>query len=140
MIRVAFVNRTSGRVNGVRIKRLISRASEILAGNARQSLLAVTVVFITRDESRRLKRRYLRRNRPANVLSFRYDGDGEILLAPAVIRAEARTAGEAYGLFLGKLALHGLLHLYGFHHEGLRRQARRFEDRERSLCRALGLA
>lgn len=101
-------------------------------------LTAISIVFITTAESRRLKRRFLRQDRAANVLSFRYGAEGELFLTPAVIRREAGEQGKPYTHLLTELAIHGVLHLYGCHHEHSR--ARRFEARERWLRRAVGLA
>ncbi|MBI4132067.1 MAG: rRNA maturation RNase YbeY [Candidatus Sungbacteria bacterium] len=132
------MNRTGGRIPDIR--RLVRAASSALkdAAPSREGLNHITVVFITPAYSRRLKQRFLRQNHPANVLSFRYEEEGEIFLAAAVIRAEARRTGKPYREYLAALTLHGLLHLYGYHHEG-KGTVRRFQRRERFLRRVLAL-
>ncbi|MDP3727336.1 MAG: rRNA maturation RNase YbeY [bacterium] len=138
---VRVLNRTAGRAPGPALGRLVRRAAGRLPDAAQASgrLREITIVCITPAESRRLKRTFLQQDRPADVLSFRYGREGEILLAPAVIRRDARRTGRAYRRMLPELALHGLLHLLGYHHEGSRSLARRFEARERSLLESFGL-
>lgn len=142
MITVTVVNRTAGRTPDPALGRLVRRAAERIRDTAPASgrLQQITIVCITPGESRRLKRKFLRQDRPADVLSFRYGREGEILLAPAVIRRDARRTGRAYRRMLPELAFHGLLHLLGYHHEGSHSAARKFEARERSLLESFGLA
>ncbi len=136
---VTVVNRTRGRVPPHRLRRLLTRAINFFPDGHKPALAAVALVFITPVESRRLKKRFLKENRAADVLSFRYGSEGEIFFCPGVIRREARMAGKPYGRLLDELLIHGFLHLSGRHHEDSPLGARRFEVQERSLRRHLGL-
>lgn len=102
--------------------------------------LIVTAVFVPADEARRLKRIYLGLDRPANVLSFHYGREAEIIVAPAVVRTEARASGAPYRRELRRMAVHGALHLLGCHHERSGIAADRFEAVERLLRSRLGLS
>jgi probable rRNA maturation factor len=76
-----------------------------------------------------LNRRFRRRNRSTDVLSFPSDGSedgfqaigqsclGDIVIARGVARRQARAAGHSERTELRVLALHGLLHLLGYDHE-----------------------
>ncbi len=138
---VTVVNRTGARVPTAALSRMVARASVQLRGRAvgRRRLRRISVVLVRPRESRRLERRFLGKDRPASVLSFHYGTEGELILTPALIRRAAGGGGDSYPRALAGMLLHGLLHLYGWHHEGSRHQARRFEARERGLRRALGL-
>lgn len=135
------MNRTSARVSAAAVRRMVARAAAELRGRAagRDRLARISVVFVTPRESRRLERRFLGKDRPASVLSFHYGAEGELILTPALIRREAGEHGDPYPRALAGMLLHGLLHLYGWHHERSGHRARRFEARERGLRRALGL-
>lgn len=75
---------------------------------------------------RTLNRRYRRKDRPTNVLSFHFDQSGpsprherlwgEVYLCPAVIRREARQGQIAYADRFRWLLQHGLIHLLGLDH------------------------
>lgn len=136
---LTLVNRTRGRVPRRRLQRLLARAGKKLSDRSTPRISAIALVFITPSESRRLKRRFLGQDRAADVLSFRYGNEGEIFLSPGVIRSEARMSGKSYDRLLDEMLLHGLLHLYGYHHEGSSLRTRRFAAHERALHRCLGL-
>jgi probable rRNA maturation factor len=84
---------------------------------------------------------------PTDVLSFRVNGDGkksrgrqgylgDIAIAPAVARRNARRFGHTFDDELRLLVLHGVLHLMGYDHET---DHGKMERRERGLRRRLGV-
>jgi probable rRNA maturation factor len=107
--------------------------------------LAVRLVGIT--ESRALNARYRGRDRATNVLSFPALPSatavagwlGDLVLCPAVVRAEARAQHKSARAHWAHLVVHGVLHLTGFDHERPA-QARRMERREIASLRRLGIA
>jgi len=79
-----------------------------------------------------------RRKRPRPGLNGLADGGylGDIAIAPAVARINARRFGRTFEQEMQILALHGMLHLMGYDHETDRGQ---MEHREQKMRRALGL-
>jgi probable rRNA maturation factor len=86
----------------------------------------VAVAIVGDARMRALNRRYRRKDRPTDVLSFPAGDDpapaarrvlGDVVIASGVARRQAREAGHAYATELRVLALHGLLHLLGYDHE-----------------------
>lgn len=102
------------------------------------ALEEISIVFVRDSESMRLNRRYRKKNHPANVLSFRYDGSGEIIIAPGLLRRQAGQAHD-FAFELRRVAIHGLLHLLGYHHEDSVRQAIKFEKLEQKILKHLKL-
>lgn len=136
---VSFVRRVRGTLPVADIRRDLARARAMLRQRG-MGLAELTVVAVSPTESRRITRCYLKRNRAANVLAFRYDGTGEIIVAPAVIRRAARADGEPYHRALRRLVIHGLLHLTDSHHQGSTRAAKRFQHLEQLLLKRLAIA
>lgn len=99
--------------------------------------------MVSPAESARLNRRFRGKPEPADVLSFPAPGDapggslGWLVLAPAVIRRRARRLGRSYAAWLAELAVHGTLHLLGFHHDDPEAAARLFAL-QRALVRRHG--
>jgi len=123
-------------VDVARIGRLTRCAVRSL-GIRTRGMLAVT--FIGTERMRRLNRRFLRHDRPTDVLSFRYDGApivGEILIAPGVARAYATRHRLPYLEELGRYVVHGLLHWLGHDDRtpAQRRAMRLMEDRLLVRC------
>jgi probable rRNA maturation factor len=130
-----------------------------LAGLLRLPAGAVTVCLVTEPGMARLNRAFRGRRGSTDVLSFPADGRrprgkgkgagrgrpptaasgfylGDIAIAPAVARRNARRAGRGVGDELRMLVLHGVLHLTGYDHETDRGEMAR---REQRLRRSLGL-
>ncbi|MDP3723369.1 MAG: rRNA maturation RNase YbeY [Candidatus Omnitrophota bacterium] len=125
-------------VDVARLGRLTRCAVRLLRVRARGTL---AVTFIGTERMRRLNRRFLRHDRPTDVLSFRYDGApivGEILIAPGVARAYAARHRLSYLEELGRYVVHGLLHWLG-HGDRTPAQQRRMRALEdHLLARCMG--
>ncbi len=87
------------------------------------------------------------RDKPTNVLSFPATGEtrrqagllGDLVICPAVLRAEARAQGKRLAAHWAHLVVHGVLHLVGFDHER-DEDAQRMQRREIRVLRELGFA
>jgi probable rRNA maturation factor len=121
-------------------------ASAALGARAAGRELALAVV--PPAESRRLNQLYRGKDKPTNVLSFpaarvapaAAPGPqplGDIVICPAVLRAEAREQGKSVRAHWAHLVVHGALHLIGYDHER-DADARRMERREIAVLRGLG--
>ncbi len=111
-------------------------------GAARREL---AVLLAGRSRSRTLNARYRGRDQATNVLSFpasaaaaRMGLLGELVICPAVLRAEARSQGKSPRAHWAHLVVHGVLHLAGYDHERPA-DAQRMERREIRVLRALGI-
>jgi len=125
---------------------------------------ALTICLVTNTEIAKWNRVYRGKNRPTDVLSFAADEPhsqrrigrlpgkrnsfalraasappylGDIAIAPAVARQNARRLGRDFDGEMRILVLHGILHLMGYDHETDQGQ---MDRREMSLRRHLGLA
>jgi probable rRNA maturation factor len=99
----------------------------------------VAVLVAGDRELRALNRRFCRKDKPTDVLSFPAAGDGlagDIAISAAAAARNARRFGHPLADELKILILHGMLHLAGYDHERDRGEMARCEDR---LRHALGL-
>ena len=121
--------------------------TELELPNAELSLLLVNDVQI-----QALNRRYLRLDKPTNVLAFPMrEGEFSVLhpnlLGDLVISVEtARRQMKRFGLDKMKmvilLMIHGVLHLLGYEHEGTKKGAREMAIKQKELfqkCRNIGI-
>lgn len=118
---------------------------------------AFSVCLVTNAEIARWNLAYRHKNGPTDVLSFPSDDEsggsihgkfsrrvslardrylGDIAIAPAVARRNARRFGRTLSQELRILILHGMLHLLGYDHET---DTGEMDRRERRLRRQLGL-
>ena len=98
------------------------------------------VTLVSDARSRALNRRYRRKDRATDVLSFPAGPSpqppapsllGDIVIARGVAKRQAREATHSEQTELRVLALHGLLHLLGYDHERDHGRMQRVEQRLR---------
>jgi len=108
----------------------------------------VSILVTGSAELRRLNRRYRRKDKATDVLSFAAGGTragrphphvaGDIAISAEVAAENARRLGHSPAAEVKILILHGLLHLAGLDHDDARDRGR-MSRREERLRRRLGL-
>jgi probable rRNA maturation factor len=114
---------------------------------------SLSVCLVTTSEMARWNREYRGKPGPTDVLSFRAGDEngngpkprknssplylGDIAIAPAIARRNARRFSRTFGQEMRILILHGMLHLMGYDHET---DSGQMDRREQRLRRSLGLA
>ena len=105
----------------------------------------LSILIASDGEIRRLNRKYFRRDRPTNVISFPLEAgavfpqeDGPRILGDVVVSTdtasrEAREAGISLEERFAQLLIHGVLHLLGYAHEKGGREMRKMERKEKRL-------
>ena len=109
----------------------------------------VSLLFVGEDQIATYNERFMHRSGPTDVLAFPVDhltpgrvptarpggppvSLGDVVIAPAVVRAQAAAGDRAYLEELELLVVHGMLHLLGYDHDTDVR-ADVMEERERTL-------
>lgn len=98
---------------------------------------AVSVAILPDTRIRALNRKYRRKNKVTDVLSFPGTGDflGDIAIARGIAQKQAQILGHSLAVELRVLALHGLLHLLGYDHDSDNGRMARAEARLRRKAR-----
>ncbi len=103
----------------------------------------LSLLFVDDLQIQELNRRYLQRDKPTNVLAFPMR-QGEFstlhaqLLGDLVISVEtAKRQSNRFGLdemgMILLLMVHGVLHLIGYEHEGIKKEARQMALKQKEL-------
>jgi probable rRNA maturation factor len=106
----------SGAPPAARVRRLIAGAARATRSRPRE----VSVYFCGDRRMRALNRRYRRKDRPTDVLSFPAGGGGllgDIVISVPYATRQARRRRQPASAELDRLLLHGYLHLLGYDHE-----------------------
>ena len=114
--------------------------TELGLPNAELSLLLVNDVQI-----QALNRRYLRLDKPTNVLAFPMrEGEftavhphllGDLVISVETVRRQMKRFGLDEMNMVTLLMIHGILHLVGYEHEGSRKGAREMALKQKELFR-----
>ena len=110
---------------GVRVPLARARVAELVRGvlraeRVRDALLSVA--FLDDRAMARLNREHLGHRGPTDVISFGFAPApggpvvGDIYIAPAVVRANARAHGVGVREELARVVIHGTLHVLGHDH------------------------
>lgn len=131
----------AARISPVRVVVFVEYALERLRLFGAQ----VTIVLLGERAMRVLNNRWRGEDRPTDVLSFSQRKGpgagllpevlGDIVICVPVARRQAREAGHCLAAELDRLAVHGLLHLAGYEHEGDPVAARAMRRREDVILR-----
>ncbi|MFH1401963.1 MAG: rRNA maturation RNase YbeY [Parcubacteria group bacterium] len=94
---------------------------EILVGKVlskeKRNKTELLIAFVKPDQIRKLNKKYRKKNTATDVLSFMFEGSGEIILCPAVIKRNAKDLSENFKKELERVLIHGILHVLGYDHE-----------------------
>jgi probable rRNA maturation factor len=116
-VEVSVRSSASGAPPTKRVRRLIGRAARAMRDRHDE----VSVYFCGDRRMAGLNRRWRRKDRATDVLSFSAGGDGgflgDIVISVPYATRQARRRGEAPAKEIDRLLLHGYLHLLGFDHE-----------------------
>ncbi len=103
-------------------RRALEGAVKAAVKKMRGATGVINVSVVGNTRMRRLNREYRGKDRPTDVLSFprgkpNFGEIGDILIAWPVIRAQAKRHGVTELDELRRMAVHGVLHLFGYDHE-----------------------
>jgi probable rRNA maturation factor len=114
-------------VSAAQLERFVRRA-QLLAKVKGE----VDVLISNNRRLRDLNRRFRRKNKPTDVLSFPRPIGGDIAISAQIARENAALYGHAIADELKILVLHGMLHLAGYDHESDSGRMARAEARLRA--------
>jgi probable rRNA maturation factor len=92
----------------------------------------VDILIATNKRLRELNRRFRRKDKPTDVLSFPRPSGGDIAISAQIARENAQRYCHSLASELKILVLHGMLHLAGYDHESDNGRMARAEARLRS--------
>jgi probable rRNA maturation factor len=114
-------------INAAQLQRFARRAQKLAEVQGE-----VDILIATNKRLRDLNRRFRRKDKPTDVLSFTRSSGGDIAISGQIARENAQHYGHSLASELKILVLHGMLHLAGYDHESDNGRMARAEARLRS--------
>ena len=91
----------------------------------------LSIALVGQGRMRELNKKYLGKNRATDVLAFGdIDGLGEIVICLREVKKNARRFNSTFKKELVRVLIHGILHLLGYDHEKLEKEAEKMEEKE----------
>jgi len=107
-------------------------AKKVLLGENRE-METLSLAFVSKEEIAKLNKKFRKKNKPTDVLSFELKDDGflgEIIICPEVVKENAKKDGITAKKEMMKVFIHGILHLCGYDHEKTEEEAEVMENRQ----------
>lgn len=111
-------NLTTNRVDEEFLKQL---AKKVLKGE-NQKEVGLSIVLVGQGRIRELNKKYRKKNRTTDVLSFLYDNHrlGEIVICLKEVKKNARKYKSTFKKELAQVLIHSILHILGHTHTTIR--------------------
>jgi probable rRNA maturation factor len=116
-------------------KKLLTKIAEaVLLPENEKKFAELSVVLADEAKIREINRKYRKKNKPTDVLSF--PELSEIFICPAFIQRRSKTLKNQYKAELTHVLLHGILHLLGFDH-AKKNEAARMQKKEEEILKKI---
>ena len=123
---------------------VLKKISKIVLEDERKEESDLSIALIGPGKMRKLNKRYLGKNRVTDVLAFgqslkykikgarpKTQDLGEIVICPREIKKNAKRYNVNLEKELGRVLIHGILHLLGYDHEKNEKEAQKMEEKEK---------
>ena len=83
----------------------------------------LSIALVAPFEIKELNKRYRKKNRPTDVLSFQdKESWGEIIICPVEVKKNAKKFNSNFKKELSRVLIHGVLHLLGYDHKKVKEE------------------
>jgi probable rRNA maturation factor len=131
-----------------KLRGLLEKAARLALGRLAKRPGELCVIFLRDSEIRKLNRRFLRKDRPTDVIAFRYEDGapgcaaadlpfGDVYIGLDAAKRQAKALGHSLKKELVTLVAHGALHLLGHDDMAPAAKKRMFKAQDRLVDRIL---
>lgn len=106
----------------------LRKIAKIVLEGEKKRKLELSIAIVGPNKIKELNKKYRKKNRTTDVLSFSYDNSGEIVICFREIKKNAKKFGFTFKKELAKVLVHGILHLLGEDHEKEAEKMQKKED------------
>lgn len=99
------------------VRKQVLRAAQAALKIGRLIPGEINLILLDDDKMRKVNRQFRKADRKTDVLTFRYSStplEGDIFLSKGVSKRQAKEQGHPWADELAYLAIHGILHLFGY--------------------------
>jgi len=107
----------------------LKKTAKIVTDGEKKKAIELSIALVRQGRIRELNKRYRGKNRVTDVLSFSYDGSGDIVICLGEVKKNAKRFGTTFKKELAICLIHGILHLLGYDHE---KEAKEVEETKAS--------
>lgn len=122
---------------------LLKKIAQDILKNEKREKFSLSVALIGPSEIKKLNKRYLKKDKPTDVLAFPQGPDsqrkslpkelqvlGEVLICPEEVKTNSLELNRSFEQELSRTLIHGILHLLGYNHEESEKKAEKMDKRQ----------
>ncbi len=103
-------------------------AKNVLKGEKKKET-GVSIVLVGQEKIKKLNKKYRGKNKTTDVLSFG-NGLNEIVICLREVKKNAKRYKSTFKKELGRVLIHGILHLFGYDHEKSESESKKMQEKE----------
>lgn len=111
-------------------KIVLKREFAIRQPAKQEKKINLSIAIVNPGRIKELNKKYRKKNRPTDVLSFRYNNSGEIVICLQEVKKNVKRFNSTFKEELARVLIHGILHLLGQNHEKSKKKAERMEKKQ----------
>lgn len=119
-------NLAGGRID----KKFLRKTAKIVLKGERGKIKNISIALVGFQEIKTLNKKYRKKDKPTDVLSFDYGNSGEIVICPQEVKKNAEKFGNPFKKEIRRILIHGILHLLGHDHEKSKKEAAKMKEKE----------
>ena len=97
----------------------------------------LSIALVGEVRIRELNRKYKKKDKITDVLSFQYNNSGEIVICLKKIKENAKEFKVSFRYELVRILIHGILHTLGYNHEKSKKEAEKMREKEENYLEKL---
>jgi probable rRNA maturation factor len=111
-------------------KEFLEKVAKKILIRENKEKLELSIVLVGQARIRKLNKKYRQNYRSTDVLSFSYDGSGDIVICLGEVKKNAKRYNSTFKKELAKVLIHGILHLLDYDHERSEKAAKEMEEKQ----------
>ena len=115
-------------------KEFLKKVAKMVLDGEKAKEKNLSIALVGEGRMREINKKYRKKNRATDVLSFPNNGLGEIILCLREIKKNAKKANLPFEKELAQVLIHGILHLLGYEHEktsaSWRKEANKMKEKQ----------
>ena len=108
-------NLTANRADKKLLKKI---AEKVLAGENKK--IGLSIALVGQARIKELNKKYRRKDKATDVLSFQYDNSGEVVICLKEVKKNAEEFKSTFKKELARILIHGILHVLGYTHQTMK--------------------
>lgn len=116
-------------------ERFLKRVAEKVLKGENRIRVDLSVALVGEGRMREMNKKYRKKSRATDVLSFSYNDSGELVICLREVKKNAKKFNSTFEKEMARTLIHGILHLLGEDHETSKLKAKKMEEKQENYLK-----